>query len=142
MATSKTTKATTAKLAPIKKATVAKTTNLSSKQISAWKKSVDTAITTHLVTSLKKAYEDSAKLSEVTKTAGDSSQLSYRFNDLAKLTNQAATQLTKFMASFNTSIDTYIKETTKAEENAAEKARKAIDQFAEAATKISKLSMQ
>lgn len=60
---------------------------------------------------------------------------------MAKLTNQAATQLTKFMASFNTSIDTYIKETTKAEENAAEKARKAIDQFAEAAAKISKLSM-
>ncbi len=116
-------------------------TNLTSKQIQSWKKSINTCIVTNLVTSLKKANEDTTQLSKVTSSGQDENNLSYRFNDLAKLTTQASKQLTTFMNSFNTAIDKYISDTTKAEKNAEEKIRKSIDQFAESAAKISKLKM-
>ena len=120
---------------------VTPTQNLTAKQLTTWKNSVDTAITKNLVTSLKKAYEDAVQLYTVTKSGQDSNDLSYRFNDLAKVTNQAAQQLTLFMKSFDSSLDTYIGTVEKAEKTAAEKVKKSIDQFAEAASKISKLKM-
>ena len=116
-------------------------TNLTSKQIITWKNNVDTAITKNLVTSLKKAYEDSVQLNKVTASGQDENDLSYRFRDLSKVTNQAAQQLTTFMNSFDTSLNTYINTLKKAEKTAAEKVRKSIDQFAEAAAKIQKLKM-
>lgn len=121
--------------------TATPTLNLTAKQLKTWKTSVDTAITKNLVTSLKKAYEDAVQLHKVTGSGQDSNDLSYRFNDLAKVTNQAAQQLTLFMKSFDSSLDTYIGTVEKAEKTAAEKVKKSIDQFAEAASKISKLKM-
>ena len=117
------------------------TTNLTSKQITTWKNNVDTAITKNLTTSLKKAYDDAIQLHKVTSSGQDENNLSYRFNDLAKVTNQANKQLTTFMKDFDTSLTTYINTVKKAEETAAENVRKKIDQFAEAASKISKLKM-
>lgn len=115
--------------------------NLTSKQITTWKSSVDTAITTKLVTSLKKAHSDAVQLQKVTSSGQDENNLSYRFRDLAKVTTQAAQQLTTFMKSFDTSLTSYIGTVKKAEETTAENVRKSIDQFAEAAAKISKLKM-
>ena len=115
--------------------------NLTSKQITTWKNNVDTAITKNLVTSLKKAYDDAVQLNKVTASGQDENNLSYRFKDLSKVTNQAAQQLTIFMKSFDTSLTSYISTVKKAESTAAEKVRQSIDQFAEAATKISKLKM-
>lgn len=116
-------------------------TNLTSKQITTWKNNVDSAITKNLVTSLKKAYDDAVKLHKVTSSGQDENNLSYRFNDLAKVTNQASKQLTTFMKEFDTSLTSYINTVKKAEETAAENVRKQVDQFAEAASKISKLKM-
>lgn len=116
-------------------------TNLTAKQITNWKNNVDTAITKNLVTSLKRAYEDAVQLNKVTASGQDENNLSYRFGDLAKVTNQAAQQLTTFMKSFDSSLTTYINTVKKAEQTAAENVRKSIDQFAEAAAKISKLKM-
>lgn len=115
--------------------------NLTSKQITTWKNSVDTAITKNLVTSLEKAYSDAVQLHKVTDSGQDENNLSYRFKDLSKVTNQAAKQLTTFMKSFDTSLTSYISTVKKAELTAAENVRKSIDQFAEAAAKISKLKM-
>ncbi len=117
-------------------------TNLTASQITKWKNNVDTAITKNLVSSLKKAAEDATKLKKVTESVtNDKSDLSYRFNDLAKVSNQAAKQLTTFMTSFDSSITEYITTVKNAEKVAAENMRKQIDQFAEAATKISQLKM-
>lgn len=115
--------------------------NLTAKQLTSWKNSVDTAITKNLVTSLKKANEAATKLHKVTASGQDADNLSYRFRDLSKVTTQAAQQLTTFMKSFDSNLTTYINTVKKAEETAAEKVRKSIDQFAEAASKISKLKM-
>ena len=116
------------------------TTNLTSKQITTWKNSVDTAISKNLIGSFKKAYDDALKLKQVTASTTEN-DLSYRFNDLAKVTNQAAKQLSTFMTAFDSSLTSYINTVKKAEETAAENVRKQIDQFAEAASKISKLKM-
>ena len=62
--------------------------NLTAKQLTTWKNSVDTAITKNLVTSLKKAYDDAVQLNKVTSSGQDENNLSYRFNDLAKVTKQ------------------------------------------------------
>ena len=115
--------------------------NLTSKDIKKWKKQIDDAITKKLITSLKKAYEDSLQLSKVTASGQDENNLSYRFKDLSKVSNQAAQQLTTCMKAFNSSLTSYINTVTKAEETAAENVRKKIDQFAEAASKISKIKM-
>lgn len=115
--------------------------NLTAKQITTWKNNVDTAITKNVVTSLKKAYEDAVQLNKITASGQDENDLSYRFRDLSKVTNQAAQQLTKFMKEFDLNLTIYINTVKKSEEDAAEKVRKSIDQFAEAAAKISKLTM-
>ena len=115
--------------------------NLTSKQLTTWKNNVDTAIAKNLVTSLKKAYQDAIQLNKVTSSGQDENKLSYRFKDLSKVTNQAAQQLTTFMKSFDSNLTTYINTVKKAEETAAENVRKSIDQFSEAASKISKLKM-
>ena len=115
--------------------------NLTARQIKSWKNNVDKAITTNLVTSLKRAYTDALALKKVTSSGQDENNLSYRFNDLAKLTNHASQQLTKFMQEFDTSLTFYINTVTSAENTAAEKVRKGIDQFAEAAAKIAAIKM-
>lgn len=114
--------------------------NLTTKQIKTWKNSVDSAISKKLVTSLKKINTVSTTMSKVTSSTTEAN-LSYRFNDLAKVTNQAAKQLSTFMTAFDTSLTSYITTVQKAENTAAEKLRKRIDQFAEAAAEISKLKM-
>lgn len=115
-------------------------TNLSSTQITNWKKSVDSAITTKLVTSLNKAYNDAIQLNKVT-SSQDENNLSYRFNDLAKVTQQASKQLTTFMKSWDADLTSYINTVKKAETQAAEAVKQKIDQFSESASKISKLKM-
>lgn len=115
--------------------------NLTSTEIQKWKNNVDNAIAKNLVNSLKKANEAATQLNKVTASGQDENNLSYRYNDLKKVTNQAASQLTTFMKSFDTSLETYIKTVKDGETIAAEKARKSIDQFAEAAEKIAKLKM-
>ena len=115
--------------------------NLTAKQITTWKNSVDTAITKNLVTSLKQAYEAALNLNKVTSSGQDENNLSYRFKDLAKVTDQAAKQLTTFMKAFDDDLTNYITKLQNAEKNAAENMRKSIDQFSEAASKISKLKM-
>ena len=112
-------------------------TNLTAKQIKTWKKNVNASISTKLITSLKKAHDSAAQLMKITATGQDENDLSYRFTDLAKLLTTSTNQLDKFMKSFNTEIDKYVDETTKSEAETAEKLRKQIDQFREAATKIS-----
>ena len=115
--------------------------NLSAKQITNWKKNVDTAILANLVNSLKKAHNDAVHLKNVTSGDQNENNLSYRFNDLAKLTEQASLQLTKFMNAFDTSLNSYLNTVKNAEATAAEKVRKGIDQFAEAASKIAAIKM-
>lgn len=117
------------------------TTNLTSKQIITWKNDVDSAITQKLVGSLKNAYDSAIKLNQVTASGQDENNLSYRFNDLAKVTNQASKQLTTFMNEFDTSLTSYIDTVKKAEETTAESVRQKIDQFAEASANIAKLKM-
>ena len=117
-------------------------TNLTSKQIQTWQKNINTIIEEKLIISLKKSNEYANQLKEITATnEKDVDDLSYRFNDLTKLTLQAAKQLSTFMNAFDSSLSKYVTDTRAAEEVAAEKIRKSIDQFAEAASKISKLKM-
>ena len=117
-------------------------TNLTSKQIQTWQKNINTIIKEKLIISLKKSNEYASSLKKITASSKTyENDLSYRFNDLTKLTLQAAKQLSTFMNAFDSSLSKYVKDTQAAEEVAAEKIRKSIDQFAEAASKISKLKM-
>ena len=94
-----------------------------------------------MVPSLSRAYDDAIQLGRVTENGEDSNNLNYRFKDLAKITDQAMKQLTTFLKSFDTNLTTYINTVEKAEKATADKLKKSIDQFAEAASKISKLKM-
>lgn len=116
--------------------------NLASSQISSWKNQVDKTIRTDLVGVLKKMHDNALNLKAVTATTkDDGNNLSYRFNDLAKVTNQAAQQLETFMKSFDSDLTAYINKTKSSEAKVADAAKKSIDQFAEAAAKIAKLKM-
>lgn len=118
-------------------------TNLTASQITKWKNTVDGAVLNNLVSSLKRVNDCALNLKRVTASSSvdDNANLSYRFNDLAKVSSEAAKQLTTFMKSFDSSLTSYISTVKKAEATAAENVRKQIDQFAEAASKISKLKM-
>ena len=83
--------------------------NLTSKQLLNWQKSVDTAISKNLVTSLQKANADAVQLNKVTSSGQDENNLSYRFKDLSKVTEQASKQLNTFMKAFDSNLTTYIK---------------------------------
>ena len=115
--------------------------NLTYKKLTTWKNSIDKAISTNLAGSLKKIYSDAHNLHTITASGEEEKNLSYRFNDLAKVTNEATKQITNFMVKFDSSLTEYMNVVKKAEETAAENMRQQIDQFAEAADKISKLSM-
>lgn len=117
------------------------TTNLTSKQITTWQKNVDTAISTKLINSLKNTFNDAAELASITSSGEDENDLNYRFNDLKKVMNQSSLQLTKFMNAFDADLTKYISSVKSAESALEESVRKTIDQFAEAANKIAKLSM-
>lgn len=117
------------------------TTNLTSKQITTWKNSVDTAISQNLVGTLSSLYDIAGELAKVTSSGQDENNLNYRFNDLKKVMTESASQLSKFMNAFDEDLANYIYTVKKAENALDENVRKAIDQFAEAATAISKLSM-
>ena len=123
------------------KKTASTNTNLTAKQITSWKTKVDNAISKKLIPSLSRAYDDAIQLGRVTENGEDSDNLNYRFKDLAQITDQAMKQLTTFLNSFDTNLTTYISTIEKAEKTTAEKLKKSIDQFAEAASKISKLKM-
>ena len=117
-------------------------TNLTASQITKWKNSVDTAVTGNLIASLKKIAESAKNLKSVTDSgATDKDNLSYRFNDLAGLSTEAAKQLKTFMTSFDSSLEEYVNTVKKAEADATASMRKSLDQFAESAEKISKLKM-
>lgn len=120
---------------------VSTSTNLTAKQIKLWGTRIDTAISKKLIPSLSRAYDDAIQLGRVTENGEDSNNLNYRFKDLAQITDQAMKQLTTFLNSFDTNLTTYINTIEKAEKTTAEKLKKSIDQFAEAASKISKLKM-
>lgn len=120
---------------------VSTSTNLTAKQIKLWGTRIDTAISKKLIPSLSRAYDDAIQLGRVTENGEDSDNLNYRFKDLAQITDQAMKQLTTFLNSFDTNLTTYISTIEKAEKTTAEKLKKSIDQFAEAASKISKLKM-
>lgn len=116
--------------------------NLSAQKIEQWQSRVDEAISQKLVVSLKEVYTISTALKGITDTVDqDENNLSYRFNDLAKLSEQAASKLTTFMESFDSSLKEYISTVKKSEASTAEKVLEKIDNFAEAAAKIEKLKM-
>ena len=116
--------------------------NLSSQKVKQWQSEVNDAISTKLVQSLKEMTTITTALSNITKSVDqDENNLSYRFNDLSRLTESAASQLATFMGTFNSDLDKYISTIKKSEDATAEKVLEKIDNFAEAAEKISKLKM-
>ena len=115
--------------------------NLTAKQVTTWKNNVDKTITTNLVTCLKKINADAKQLQQITADGGDDDNLSYRFKDLAAVSETAAKALTTFMGNFDSSLTEYINKIKASEEAVAESSRQAIDNFAEAATKISQIKM-
>ena len=115
--------------------------NLTAKQLTTWKDSVDTAIKKNLVSSLQKAYNDAVQLHKVTSSGQDANNLSYRFNDLAAVTDQAAKQLTTFMNTFDTDLTKYISTVSKSASKTSDELKKSIDKFKESSDKIAKLKM-
>lgn len=116
--------------------------NLSYKQIDTWQKNVSKAVKTDLVKSLKKISSDASQLQAITASASnDNYQLSYRFKDLSSLSKTAAAKLNSSIAGFEQAMNEYLKAVKTAEEAAAEKANKSLDQFAEVAAKIAKIKL-
>ena len=113
--------------------------NLTTSQIKKWKKSVDSAITTTLVASLKNVNSQATQLNKI--TASVDSDLAPRYKDLATLASAAQKKLTTFMNSFNTEIDKYVSATEAAAQQAAAATQAGVDQFAEKAAEINKLKM-
>ena len=116
--------------------------NLTARQIIAWKDNVTNAVSQHLVSSLQEATEYATTLSKI--TAADEAEtmnLSYRFNDLSILTSQAAAQLNTFMKTFDSKLTSYINKLKKEEEEKAESMRKNLDNFKESAKTISELKI-
>ena len=112
--------------------------NLSSKDITAWKNSVDNAITKKLVVSLDKVTTDVLGLYNATKSQNENN-LNYRYKDLYSLTKQASAKLKAKMKTFDEELTKYINTVKSAENKADEATKKKIDQFAEKASEISKL---
>lgn len=115
--------------------------NLTAKQLTTWKNSVDTAIKKNLVSSLQKAYNDAVQLHKITSSGQDDNNLSYRFNDLSAVTDQAAKQLTTFMNTFDTDLTSYINTISNSSNKTSDDIKKSIDQFKESSDKITKLKM-
>lgn len=116
--------------------------NLTYKQIDSWQKNVSKAVNTNLVSSLKKISNSAAELQTITASAsGDADQLSYRFKDLSALSKTAASRLKQSMEGFEKSMDEYLKAVKSAENKAAAQARKPLDQFAEVAAQIAKITL-
>lgn len=118
-------------------------TNLSAEKITQWKSNINVVITNRLIKSLKLINQYSTKLRDITDAKDDKNQynLHYRFNDLAKVSETSASQLTTFMKRFNEDLDNYLKTIKNQESKTSEDTRKAIDKFAEVNAKISKLKM-
>ena len=117
-------------------------TNLSSKDIKKWKKEIKTLIQNQLIPSLRNATNYANTLKGLTSTKKkDEDNLSYRFNDFAKLTDKAADQLTKFSNNLDTAIESYLMRAQAEETQAAQQAKKDLDEFAEEADNIGKLKM-
>ena len=114
--------------------------NLSSTEINKWKKSMDSLISTKLVNALNDTKKYTDQLVTCTKSQ-DENDLNYRYSDLSKLAAKSVNQLKTFMSSFDSDLEKYLSTVKEAEKAAANKAKKAIDQFAEASSKINNLKM-
>lgn len=117
------------------------TTNLTSHQIATWKNNLDTAIGENLKYRLKYIENNCRNLRSLTNSGVPSTHLYEDFDKLGRIMWCANSQLSTFMKAFDEDLTRYITTVKNAENALNESVLRAIDQFAEAADKISKLSI-